>query len=238
VAADSTRGSTLPSLFVVSLPRSCSGLIYFLARRALGLTEPSWTTEGEILNVERLVHAAGSRDGASVMFTTADRDAGVFDRLGAFLDQVVQPTGFAYKDVVQPFLMSAWLARQPVRVLRIQRPVADVAFSTLTRGWCYPENAATRAGDREGAVVEGLLRAEGALGAIPAETLRYDDFLTDERHLHRCLARLYPEVDVEPIAYMGPNFNQEKYRQLARRATPRHHQLAAVADDLVLALRQ
>ena len=44
------------SLFVVSLPRSLSTVTYHAARRALGLAEPTWTTDGEILNLRRFAH--------------------------------------------------------------------------------------------------------------------------------------------------------------------------------------
>ena len=46
-------GQRIPSLFIVSLPRSFSSYVYALARGALMLQEPTFTTFGEILNFER-----------------------------------------------------------------------------------------------------------------------------------------------------------------------------------------
>ena len=41
------------SLFVLSLPRSLSTLLYHAAREAMTLCEPAWTSDGEILNADR-----------------------------------------------------------------------------------------------------------------------------------------------------------------------------------------
>src|SRR5262249_60485426 len=51
----------LGSLFVVSLPRSLSSLLYVAAARAIGLSEPPWTSDGEILNRDRMPRRIQSR---------------------------------------------------------------------------------------------------------------------------------------------------------------------------------
>src|SRR5437763_607414 len=43
----------LTSLFLVSLPRSLSGIIYHAIRRSVRLNAPAWTTDGEVLNLDR-----------------------------------------------------------------------------------------------------------------------------------------------------------------------------------------
>ncbi len=222
----------LPSLFIVSLPRSCSGLVHLLARQVLGFQEPRWTTDGEILNVDRLVHFTGPRDGFSARFTTGQSDADLFGRLEALLDEVVQPSGFVYKDVIQPFVVSAWLPTTSLRVLRIVRPVADVAYAMAIRAWDYPAAVASSRRSGDAALVEGLVRAEAALSGVPGVALRYDDLVTDEDLVMAVLAALYPEVEVGRVRYRNEVFDRERRRQFARRAVPRYKELARLVEEM------
>ncbi len=222
----------LPSLFVVSLPRSYSGLVHAAGRAALGLREPRWTTDGEVLNVDRLAQLRGPRHGSTAAFTTRDQDGDLFERLLEFLAQVVQLAGFAYKDVIQPFVIAAWLPQTSLRVVKVVRPVADVAYAMLNRGWHYPRAAATAGLHVDAAVIEGLLRAEEALAGIPGSTVMYDDFVTSEEPLAHAFAVLYPEAEVAPLRYLDERFAQERARQFARRATPRYKALAALVEEM------
>ena len=83
-------------------------------------------------------------DDMGVKFTLKERDPARFDALSEFLDQVTAPAGFAYKDVVQPFVVAEWLRSHPhqYRVLRIKRRLPDVAFAMLAKRWLYPCRAA------------------------------------------------------------------------------------------------
>jgi hypothetical protein len=117
----------MKSLFVLALPRSLSTLIYHTARQALGLQEPSWTMDGEILNIDRMAHYRGLRFDEGVKFTTPEADPDLFRKLTDFLSQVTVSKGFAYKDVVHPFVVSAWPGLRNFCVLRIQPTLADVA---------------------------------------------------------------------------------------------------------------
>ena len=190
--AVSDRGSStdnpIPSLFVVSLPRSFSTAAYHVARLALRLDEPAWTSDGEILNNDRFALYGGPTDdlGAEYLHPAVEPES--FQRAIAFLDDVTRPAGRAYKDVVQPFAVSAWLPASGLRVLRLRRRVADVAFSMVRRHWLYPARAATNvrgsSPDPEGSVVDGLLRAEQALDALPGEVVDYDAVIADEGVLH------------------------------------------------------
>src|SRR5687768_3112477 len=116
------------SLFLVSLPRSLSSLLYQILRPSLGLAEPVWTSDGEILNLHRYVHLPTDVDVEGLRFTDRPRDPESFDRLLAFLDQAAVREGFFYKDVVQPFVAARWLPASGLAILRIERPLADVAF--------------------------------------------------------------------------------------------------------------
>jgi hypothetical protein len=118
------------SLCILSLPRSLSTIVYHVVRRAIGAAEPSWTTDGEILNGDRLALTAAEGAAAKYVRNVDQR----FPRMQAFLDDVVQTEGFAYKDVVNPFVACDWLTRhEELAVLKIRRDVAEVALAMLQK---------------------------------------------------------------------------------------------------------
>src|SRR5580704_16991905 len=108
--------SMRPSLFIISLPRSLSSLVHHQSAAALGLRSPTWTSAGVILNGERLA-VSGAADGPR--FTLPENQF-LCEQLWEFLDAVAQPAGYCYKDVVQPFIVSHWLQKQELCVLRIE----------------------------------------------------------------------------------------------------------------------
>ena len=59
--AEWLHAEELSSLFVVSLPRSLSSLLYVAAARAIGLSQPAWTSDGETLNRDRVPRRMRSR---------------------------------------------------------------------------------------------------------------------------------------------------------------------------------
>jgi hypothetical protein len=120
------------------LPRSLSSLLYHAARRALALREPEWTTDGEVLNVRRFALLVEEGTVEGVKYVERQRDGRRFDQLLGFLDQVTRARGFAYKDVIQPYVVAEWLAGGRARVLHLDRPVPDVAYAMQERGWLYP----------------------------------------------------------------------------------------------------
>jgi hypothetical protein len=211
------------SLFVVGLPRSLSSVVYHAARLALGLDEPVWTSDGEILNNDRSALYGGPTHDAGVKYVQAAAEPALFQRATAFLDQVARREGFAYKDVVQPFVASAWLPASGLAVLRIRRRLADVAFSMLRMQWLYPARAAARDGEdeplsAETAVVRGLLAAEAALQALPAEVVDFDDLIGDEGALLTALRRLYPGARVRGVRFIDKSFARRRDGILARRS--------------------
>lgn len=207
------------SLFVVALPRSLSSVAYHAARLALGLEEPVWTSDGEILNNDRFALYGGPTHDAGEKYVHPEPEPELFRRATAFLDQAACREGFAYKDVVQPFVAAAWLQASGLPVLRLRRPLADVAYSMLQMGWLYPVRAAALDdGDSaEAAVVRGLLAAEAALGALPAEVVEYDDLIADEGALLAALRRLYPEARVRGVRFIDESFARRRNAILARR---------------------
>lgn len=207
-----------PSLFVIALPRSLSTVIYEQAAAALNLRVPAWTSAGEILNGDRLV-LTHSEDG-SLKFTPPERSV-EFTRVLRFLDDVVHPTGVAYKDVVQPFAVAGWLHDKNLPVLRIRRPLADVAWSFERAGWRYPALAAPAHGDDTERLLRGLLRAARMLTSVRATTLDFDAAIDDEAALRDALQRLYPQRALEPIRYRDEAFVAYARDVRERRRQPR-----------------
>lgn len=218
------------SLFVVSLPRSLSSLLYQTLRRTLGLAEPVWTSDGEVLNLHRFAHLPDGSEVEGLRFTHPERDPERFGRLIAFLDQAIAREGFLYKDVVQPFVVARWLPGSGVASLRIERPLADVAFAMSERGWLYPRAAADRNDGPERELVAGLVRAHRALAAIPGPVVRFDELIHDEEPLAAALRGLYG--DVPTPRYLDDGFRAVREEVLRRRETARWHHLAHIVEEV------
>lgn len=209
-----------PSLFIVSLPRSASGRAYMSACRLLGLRRPSWTTEGEILNFDRF---SGHRSPASFdRFVTRENRPLRFLELVEYLETAARPKRHAYKDVLQPFVVSAWLRGSEFRVLRIHRDVPEVACSMLRWGWTYPAAAVDPQSspmldrrldpfepDGSGmskaeTLVRGLLLAEHALDGLGAPGVAFEDVLPGSSGLAHALLELYPGTGQRPLPEADP----------------------------------
>lgn len=223
--------------------------MYHAARGALALRQPLWTTDGEILNVRRFALLAEEGTVEGVRYVERERDAERFDRLLAFLGQVACAEGFAYKDVIQPYVAAEWLAARPVRILYLERPVPDVAYAMLERGWHYPARpAGTEPGqspagsdsdsetDLERRLVAGLLRARRALAAVAEQRVHYDELIHDETPLWDALRSLYGG-EVERPHYLDGDFSGVREKVLGRRVTDRHRRLVALCEELVAAER-
>lgn len=236
---DTAAGSTTPSLFVVALPRSLSTAIFERARTALSLAAPAWTSAGEILNCGRWRMLAREDDGDR--FTTS-HEVARFEQWTRFLDDVVHPRGRAYKDVVQPFVCARWLVQAQARghaprVLRVRRPLADVAWSMLEAGWRYPARAAATGEHDIDRLLSGLLRARDALSEPAAVEVDFDALMRGEDALANALRRLYADVDGMDVDGTGIDagdlrFGDARFRAhsatvLARRDTPRWRMLDA-----------
>jgi hypothetical protein len=207
------------SLFVVSLPRSLSSATYHLARIGLGCAEPAWATDGEILNLDRFALFPGPANDTGLKFTSRSPEPQRFAAITEFLRQVVMPEGFAYKDVVQPFVVAAWLPTSGCRALRIRRDVASIAYSMLSRGWHYPARVSSLREDPEAALLDGLLQAERALDAVAAEAIDYDDLIVTEEPLNEALLKLYPGWSLPRLRYLEEGFLRVREIVIRRRST-------------------
>jgi hypothetical protein len=207
----------LRSLFVVSLPRSLSSLLYVAAARAIGLAEPAWTSDGEILNRDRVPRRLQNLAPAAERFTLLGAAPDVFAGMTSYLDSAALRQGHAYKDVVQPFVIGGWEGLGDFRVLKVRRNVAEVAYTMLKRQWLYPARAASVFEAHPWALVEGLVRAEAVLDALPGETVEYADAVLDHGPLQLALGRLYPDARLAPPRYIDRGFARTRRRLEAER---------------------
>jgi hypothetical protein len=144
----------------------------------------------------------------------------VFADLTSYLDHAALRQGFAYKDVVQPFVIGGWEGLGDFRVLKVRRNVAEVAYTMLKRQWLYPSRAASVFEEHPWALVEGLVRAEAVLEALPGATVEYADAVLDHGPLEAALRRLYPEVRLESLGYIDRGFARTRRRlESERRAS-------------------
>ncbi len=231
--------NNMRSLFITSLPRSFTTAVYRYSVKALGLKEPSWTTDGEILNARHLVMASPTLNDEP-RFTTLTKEPQIFERLKSFANEVVIQNGYIYKDVVQPFVAAEAIKDLAVSVLRIRRPLADVAFAMAERNWFYPQSAAEQF-DSERAFIEGLLRGANAIHCLEnylsnLETLDYDDLIYDNQALNSALQRLYPEAELNKLNYIDGSFRRKRELVLERRQTEQYKQtvdlISEVADKI------
>jgi hypothetical protein len=206
-----------------------------MAARMLSLRQPSWTSDGEILNLDRHVAQRGPGRDDCAKFTTHARDPALFAQVTAFLDATASRQGFAYKDVVQPFAVAGWSGLCDFRVLYVHRDPAEVAYSMLRRRWYYPAAAVDpvqgprRRGRRRAtdgltiseAVVRGLVLAERALEQVPAARIEFDQLLPGPDGLAAVLRKLYPDVEQQPVgAEARPNPVLGRARQQLIRRSP------------------
>lgn len=214
---ESTYASELRSLFVVSLPRSLSSLLYVAAAGAIGLAEPEWTSDGEILNRDRVPRRLQTLAPADERFTLLGSAPETFASMTTHLDGTALRQGFAYKDVVQPFVIGGWEGLGDFEVLKVRRNVAEVAYTMLKRQWLYPARAASVFEEHPWALVEGLVRAEAVLDALPGETVDYADAVFDHGPLEEALGRLYPDAQLAPLGYIDRGFMRTRRRLEAER---------------------
>lgn len=226
------------SLFLVALPRSMTSFIYHQVRRALDLREPIWTSDGEILNNDRFALYRGNTFDESEKYLTPSETPGKFGAALEFAEQVVQDHGFAYKDVVNPFVAAAYLRGREHAVLHIDRDPVAVALIMCRVGWFYPGRVARRKKRTIGAVLEGLLRAQRVSASIAPVSVRFDDLLDSEEALRAALQALYPSRPVPPIRYIDGPFTVRRARLLELRQSRGYAELQRLGDEISRELEQ
>ena len=111
----------------------------------------------------------------------------------------------------------AGTASSDFSVLKVRRNVAEVAYTMLKRQWLYPARAASVFDDHPWALVEGLVRAEAVLDALPGETVEYADAVLAHEPLEGALRRLYPDAPLAPLRYIDRGFARTRGRLEAER---------------------
>ena len=154
---------------------------------------------------------------ADERFTLLGSAPEVFASMTRYLDSTALRQGFAYKDVVQPFVIGGWEGLGEFKVLKVRRNVAEVAYTMLKRQWLYPARAASVCDAHPWALVEGLVRAEAVLDALPGETVDYADAVLDHGPLEVALRRLYPEAPLAELRYIDRGFARTRRRLEAER---------------------
>lgn len=214
---EQTSEAELCSLFVVSLPRSLSSLLYVAATQAIRLAEPSWTSDGEILNRDRMPRRLQGLAPTEERFTLLGSAPDIFGDMTGYLDRTALRQGFAYKDVVQPFVLGGWDGLGDFKVVKVRRNLAEVAYAMLKRQWLYPARAASIFDAHPWTLVEGLVRADAVLDALPGESVDYADAVYAHEPLAGALRRLYPEVELAPLRYIDRGFSWKRKRLEAER---------------------
>lgn len=224
---------SVPSLFVLSLPRSLSTVVYGAARRSLGLRQPAWVTGGEILNVDRARRFRRRPELRAERYATGSREPEAFASFLGVLEDETSRLDFAYKDVVNPFVVTAWPGLSEFRVLKVQREVEEVAFAMTARGWRYPAAAASASLDPDAALVEGLLRAERAIAAVPGAVVAYSDAAEDAEAVVDALRALYPGERLEQVDYVDRGFRRgRRLRDDVRRRSATFARLQRLTESI------
>jgi hypothetical protein len=87
----------------------------------------------------------------------------------------------------------------------------------LKRQWLYPAHAASVFDAHPWTLVEGLVRAEMVLDALPGETVEYADAVLEHAPLEVALRRLYPDAALAPVGYIDQGFARTRRRLEADR---------------------
>lgn len=136
---------------------------------------------------------------------------------------------------MQPFVVGGWDGLGEFEVLKVRRDVAEVAYTMLKRQWWYPASAASVFEARPWSLVEGLVRAEAVLDALPGQTVEYADAIIDHEPLEAALRRLYPDAPLAPLHYIDRRF----LRIRRRLESERHDSLVfRQLESIVAAVRE
>ena len=218
---------SIPSLFVVGLPRSLSTLTFHVARLLLNLKEPIWTTDGEILNVDRFILTPPEFDHAGSKYTLLDQDPHRFAQHLQFLEHCVIDTGFVYKDVVHPYVVAEFLRRRSYPVLFVDRPVVDVAYTMLKREWTYPAIHLSGVDVAE-ALILGLISARTELLTVATAVTSFDELIVDENAIGQALKILYPKKSIGNVEYIRPEFQNRSTLLLSERHSTDYRRLVDI----------
>ena len=200
------------SLFIVGLPRSLTSVTYHLARKALGLQQPGWVTDGELLNTHRYLFAPASE---TSRFITAKEFSTQFNAASSYLTASVQLQNYIYKDATQPFVISDYLTKTEITIIHIKRSVVDVALRMFRQGWLAPDQS----------LLTTLFHAQQSLIQIPhAFEVDFDQVIFDESVLSEA-------IGVE-VSYLTDEFKHKRDSTLDLRDSDEYKVLAGCYANL------
>jgi hypothetical protein len=94
----------------------------------------------------------------------------------------------------------------------VRRDVAEVAYTMLKREWGYPARAASLYEEPVWSLVEGLVRADAVIDALPGVSIDYARAVRDDGALEDVLRGLYPLGPLAPIDYLDRQFVRTRRR--------------------------
>ena len=203
------------SLFILSLPRSLSSNIQRSVTQTGFLKNPFWTSSGEILNLDRLKSVVARKKNEKSHYLTISSGADRYQELLNYLDESVFERGYVFKDVVQPFVITQWLSKNPYPVIKIQRNFNEIVYRMIKQQWFYPVNASDGSEKNLHNMVVGLRRGWKAIQSVPGITLNYADLVESEEPLRIALSELYPDFDFSELSYVNSKFKEESKKQQA-----------------------
>jgi len=187
------------------------------------LREAQWTTDGEILNLDRHILLSNmlGKEADSIKYLHRKAAPESFHRAMSFLDECTHSKGYLYKDVTQSFLLSAWPRLSEFTTIYLHRSVVDVAYSVLGRNWDWPAHVINRKNPSRADVLHGLLLAEECLKAIPARIIDFDEVI----HSPQLLEKLLPEYPVTPVNFLTDDFCRQRDAILQKRRNRDYQEL-------------
>ena len=157
----------------------------------------------------------------------------VEDKVHQILNKYVKADGFVYKDVVQPFIVSAWLSTHPMPAVIIHRNVVDVAYAMWQKQWTYPSNAVPSCDHPKKELLAGLHAAKEVLKTLKGAHIHYEQLVQDETVLPSALKELYNLDHIPSINYLTPSFRQYSKHIDQRKETPLYQELKDLYASLV-----
>lgn len=183
------------SLLIVGLPRSMTTFVYLRCVEALPHMRPSDHRSGEIL---RLLPKDLWADYFARDFAECWQESKT--QIDNYIDN------FIIKDVTNPYLLIRYCREFPDRfkVLRVSRPLPDVVYCWMRRGWfihlCSNRNYAgcedpiarldERGGNYERDMLDGAVEVDTALQELCHTSVDFDDMLAGPEALVAALERL------------------------------------------------
>ncbi|MEL7146119.1 MAG: hypothetical protein AAFO69_07100 [Bacteroidota bacterium] len=169
---------------------------------------PGWTSSGEITNSDRFSPEEHQKHGSIPKFLRGDQNLEMAKKVRRLLDLNIKPQEYVYKDVVQPFLVTEWLAAEQYPTIIIHRNPVDVAIAMWQRDWYYPANVTSSGSSLKKQLMTGLYDAQSALATVRGVAIQFEHLLKDEVVIQSALKDLYNSNNIPVVRYLSPAFKE------------------------------